>query len=468
MMRKCNLKKGMLKVWVVAVIGLMLSMILTSASYADDTSGEKLYSQLSRVAKGTGDTSLFKKLNEESGRINWAKGTEMEFAGNIRLLTVEKDGGTDGKQRLFLLRNLTGEILVLALPEDTAMLEKGTDSYYSGLEKMLQNKMIFKIKATDVGINGEVYKFAQFTARPYQVFIDKIFKISIILMLFFVMVGMGLTLTLKDFALVFTKPHGIILGEILQFGFMPLMAMVIGHLLGFYEHYPYIFVGMILITAIPGGVTSNLMTHYAKGDVALSISLTSFSSILSLIFTPLLLALYCVNVPEVTIPVKIIVQTIFILVLIPLIIGMSVRSKWENFAKKATPYFSALGVIALLFIMIAGVLGNLDKFADTARYGVMFYSMVFGLTILGMAFGAIFPKLIGINNYQTRAISMETGIRNAALAMTIAILIQDYMGDFYSSMFVTSGIFGLVMYIAGAISIVLYKRLLPLEDHVSK
>jgi len=59
-MRKCNLKKGMLKVWVVAVIGLMLSMILTSASYADDTSGEKLYSQLSRVAKGTGDTSLFK------------------------------------------------------------------------------------------------------------------------------------------------------------------------------------------------------------------------------------------------------------------------------------------------------------------------------------------------------------------------------------------------------------------------
>jgi len=85
-----------------------------------------------------------------------------------------------------------------------------------------------------------------------------------------------------------------------------------------------------------------------------------------------------------------------------------------------------------------------------------------------MAFGAIFPKLIGINNYQTRAISMETGIRNAALAMTIAILIQDYMGDFYSSMFVTSGIFGLVMYVAGAISIVWYKRLLPLEDHVSK
>ncbi len=463
MVKDYNLKRVMFKVWVVAIVGFVLSMILTSASYADGISGEELYKQLSRIAKGKGDISLFKKLNTESRKINWDKATEMEFAGNIRLLKAEKDEGTDGKLNIYLLRKLSGEIFILALPEKTVMLEEGADSYYSGLEKMLGNKMVFKIRVKDVAINGEVYKFAQFIDKPYQVFLDKIFKISIILMLFFVMVGMGLTLTLKDFALVFTKPRGIILGEILQFGFMPLMALGIGHLLGFYEHYPFIFVGMILITAIPGGVTSNLMTHYAKGDLALSISLTSFSSVFSLIFTPLLLALYCANVPEVTIPVKIIVQTILILVLIPLIIGMSVRSKWEKFAKKATPFLSALGVIALLFIIIAGILGNLDKFADIERYGVVFYSMVFSLTMLGMIFGAIFPKLIGVNNYQTRAISMETGIRNAALAMTIAILIQDYMGDFYSSMFATSGIFGLTMYIAGVISIVLYKRLLPVE-----
>ncbi|MCK4534544.1 MAG: bile acid:sodium symporter [Syntrophobacterales bacterium] len=468
MVRNYDLKRVMFKIWVVAIFGLVLSMILPPASYADGISSEKMYRQLLRIAKGTGDISLFENLNAEFRKIDWNRATEMEFAGNLRHLRVEKDEGTDGKRDLYLVRKLSGEIFILALPEDTAMLKEGADSYYSGLEKMLENKMVFKIKATDIAINGEVYKFAQFMAKPYQVFLDKIFKISIILMLFFVMVGMGLTLTFKDFTLVFTKPRGIILGEILQFGFMPLMALGIGHLLGFYEHYPFIFVGMILITAIPGGVTSNLMTHYAKGDLALSISLTSFSSILSLIFTPLLLALYCANVPEVTVPVKIIVQTILILVLIPLVIGMLVRGKWEKFAKKATPFFSALGVIALLFIMIAGVLGNLDKFADTDRYGVMFYSMVFSLTMLGMIFGIIFPKLIGVNNYQTRAISMETGIRNAALAMTIAILIQDHMGDFYSSMFVTSGIFGLAMYIAGAISIVLYKNLLPLEGHALK
>ena len=107
-------------------------------------------------------------------------------------------------------------------------------------------------------------------------------------------------------------------GEILQFGLMPLLAFALGHLLGFYEQYPFFFVGMILITAIPGGVTSNLMTYYAKGDLALSISMTSFSTVLSIIFTPLLLALYCVNMPEADIPVKTVVQTILILVIIPL------------------------------------------------------------------------------------------------------------------------------------------------------
>ena len=70
-----------------------------------------------------------------------------------------------------------------------------------------------------------------------------------------------------------------------------------------------------------------------------------------------------------------------------------------------------------------------------------------------------------INNYQTRAISLETGLRNSALAMTIALLIQDAMGDFYSSMFVTSGIFGLTMYLSGIIAIFLYKPLLPLENN---
>ena len=116
------------------------------------------------------------------------------------------------------------------------------------------------------------------------------------------MVGMGLTLKGKDFVVLISKPKGIIVGEILQFGVMPLIAVAFGYLLGFHEHYPYIFVGMVLITATPGGVTSNLMTHYAKGDVALSVSLTSISTVLSIFFVPLLLKAYCSNIPDVNVP----------------------------------------------------------------------------------------------------------------------------------------------------------------------
>jgi BASS family bile acid:Na+ symporter len=186
--------------------------------------------------------------------------------------------------------------------------------------------------------------------------------------------------------------------------------------------------------------------------------------VLSLFFTPFLLALYCANVPEVQIPVMLIIQTIIILVIIPLAIGMVVQAKATKFAQKAIPFFSALGIIALLFLIIAGVLSNIEVFKDTERYSFKFYSMVFTLTLLGMIVGVVFPKLLRISNYQVRAISLETGLRNASLAMALALLIQDFMGDFYSSMFVTSAMFGLLMYVAGFISIWFFRKFLPTDE----
>jgi predicted Na+-dependent transporter len=141
---------------------------------------------------------------------------------------------------------------------------------------------------------------------------------------------------------------------------------------------------------------------------------------------------------------------------------MGVRSRWSNFARRATPFFSALGILALLFLIVAGILSHAEMFADTTRYGVRFYGMVFLLTLAGMVVGAVVPRLLAVDNYQTRAISLETGLRNASLAMAMALLIQDFMGDFHSSMFFTSAMFGLLMYVAGFISIWIYPKLLPL------
>jgi len=285
----------------------------------------------------------------------------------------------------------------------------------------------------------------------------------IILMLFLVMVGMGLTLTGKDFVALISEPKGIIIGEILQFGVMPLVAVAIGYLLGFHEHYPYIYVGMILITATPGGVTSNLMTHYAKGDVALSVSLTTLSTVLSIIFIPLLLNAYCSNIPDVKVPTSTIGLTIAILVIIPLGIGMLFRKLKETLAKKLIPVFNILGVLALLFLIIAGIMSNLEGFKDTERHGFLFYTMVLLLTLTGMVVGGLVPGLFKVSNFQVRAISLETGLRNASLAMTIALLIQDSMGDFHSSMFWVSGMFGITMYIAGILAIKIYPKIFPIK-----
>ena len=451
--------------WIVAAF-MVIALLVVETGLASDGSDEALYRKLSAIAISKGDSSLFEQLNNYSRNLAWDRADEVQFVGNLRILKGSQEKPSGGENRIYLLRKLKGTIYILSLPAGPADRAKGAESPYAGLDDISGNKMVFNAKAMQATIGGETYTFAQLTAKPEQMKLDRIFKICIILMLFFVMVGMGMTLTSKEFALVFTKPRGIILGEILQFGLMPFLAMCLGHLLGFYEQYPFIFVGMILITAIPGGVTSNLMTYYAKGDLALSISLTSFSTVMSIVFTPLLLALYCADMPEINIPVKIVVQTILVLVIIPLIVGMGVRGKWQAFAEKATPFFSALGIFALLFLIITGVLSNLHAFADTARYGFKFYTTIFSLTMLGMLFGIVFSKLCRIDNYQTRAISLETGLRNSALAMTIALLLQDSMGDFYSSMFVTSGLFGLIMYLAGVISIFLYKPLLPVTDKV--
>jgi BASS family bile acid:Na+ symporter len=458
-MKQTGLKGGRASSAIRATVALVIALFVSSIAYAD----EDLYRRLSMAARGTGDLTLIKKLNEASRKLDWENAAETEFEGHLRLLKASAATVTGDATSIFLVRSIKGELFILAVPTKESIEKEGASSKYAGLEKMLEDKLTFRIQSTKGTVDGKNYLFAHFVERPKQLALDRIFKISIVLMLFFVMLGMGLTLTMKDFKIVFQKPKGMLTGAILQWAVMPLVAVALGRLLGFYDAFPFVFVGMVLIAVSPGGVTSNLMTYYAKGDLALSISLTSFSTVLSLVFTPLLLTLYCANVPEVNIPVKMVIQTIIILVIIPLAVGMSVRKRWPNFATKATPFFSALGVIALLFLIVAGLLGNLDMFADTERYGFSFYTMVFILTMAGMILGAVIPKLIGINNYQTRAISLETGLRNASLAMALSLLIQDYMGDFYSSMFFTSAIFGLWMYVAGFISIAVYKKLLPVQ-----
>ncbi|MBU1712667.1 MAG: bile acid:sodium symporter family protein [Proteobacteria bacterium] len=448
--------KRALNLMLLSIISLVFIYFLTfcSMAVADDTSGETFYKYLSSLA-GSGNNSLIEELNANPRKLDWNNAESLKFKGHLRFLTSVKPGSTD-QTRLYFIRSAEGRIILLTIPDRN-------DPVYQNLEKLIESKLNFNAKVLSSTIGDKEYQFAQFINRPEQAAFDKIFKLMIILMLFLVMVGMGLTLTGKDFSVLISKPRGIIIGEILQFGVMPLIAVALGYLMGFHEKYPYIYVGMVLITVTPGGVTSNLMTHYAKGDVALSVALTSLSTILSIFFVPLLLNAYCSNIPDVKVPANTIALTITVLVIIPLCIGMLFRKFKETMAKKLIPVFSILGIIALLFLIIAGILSNLEGFADTERHGVMFYTMVSLLTFSGMIIGGIVSALFKVSNFQIRAISLETGLRNASLAMTIALLIQDSMGDFHSSMFWVSGMFGLSMYVAGLIAIKIYPKIFPVE-----
>jgi BASS family bile acid:Na+ symporter len=421
----------------------------------DEGSGERLYKHLSEIVN-EGNNEFIESLNTIPRALDWSNADQKEFKGHLRYLNSPEEGNLD-QTRLFFIRSAAeGDVFILTIPDRE-------DPGYTGLEELIESKLILNVKIMETQVGGETYKFAQFVTYPVQPVFDKIFRLAIILMLFLVMVGMGLTLTGKDFVVVVTKPRGIIIGEILQFGIMPLIAAGFGYILGFHENYPYIYVGMILITATPGGVTSNLMTHFAKGDVALSVSLTSLSTVLSIIFVPLLLNAYCSNIPDVSVPTGTIASTIVVLVIIPLGMGMLVRHWKEILAKKMIPYFNVLGIIALLFLIIAGIFNNLEGFSDTDRHGFRFYSMILLMTFTGMLVGALVPYILRVSNFQVRAISLETGLRNASLAMTIALLIQDSMGDFHSSMFWVSGMFGLTMYIAGVVAIKVYPRLFPVQ-----
>lgn len=426
--------------------------------------GEAIYRQIMTAAMpGSQQKTLFQELRAASLKIDWSGAKEAEFMGNLR--RFKKKGDKANGAEVYLVRELSGaDVYILALPKDPALLKKKAKSPYAGLEAMIKNKMKFKIQVKTALVAGQNFAFARFVAKPKRNTLDRLFFLAIVLLLFTVMVGMGLTLTLRDFGLVFKEPRGMLVGPLCQFGLLPFVAFLLGKAFGLSGSQPYMFAGMILVTASPGGVTSNLVTYLGKGDVALSVSLTALSTFLSIIFTPLLLTLYVSGIPQLEVPVVDVIKTIMVLVIIPLIVGMVIRSRAPGFAKRSEKFFTWLGVFALFFLIVVGVAGNLDKFADTSRYGLKFYTSIFFLTFLGMTLGGGIAKLLRVKNSQVRAIAVETGMQNTSLAMAMAILLQDRMGDFHSAMFFTAGIFGLWMYVSSALVIYMFPKVLPLEE----
>lgn len=231
-------------------------------------------------------------------------------------------------------------------------------------------------------------------------------------LLMIVMFGMGLTLKFEDFKVVFTRPKDIIIGAIAQFTIMPLLAFLLSIIFKLPNE---LAVGVILVGTCPGGTSSNVMTYLAKGDVALSVGMTSVSTILAPIATPLLTLLYAgqrVNVNAVNMFISI-VQV----VIIPIGLGFIINRFFHKFTNHIKEILPLISVLAIVSIVAAVVSANSSRLMQV---GYLIIIVVILHNCLGYLLGFIVGKLLRLNNSKCKAISIEVGMQNSGLATSLA------------------------------------------------
>lgn len=249
------------------------------------------------------------------------------------------------------------------------------------------------------------------------------------LMIFIIMLGMGSSLTVDDFRAVARKPRGVLIGFISQFGLMPFIAFSLATILGFP---PAFAIALILIGCLPGGTTSNMFAYFSRGSVALSISMTTASTLLALLMMPLLLQFYTPGFTEqitatmraagdeseFVIPTMNIISSL-IIVLIPVAMGMFIRRKWPDWAKTAEDTAGFMAIIVILYLLGTAFTRHGDLFLRTP---VEVYIGAVGVGLVGFFFGYWFSRAWGVPPIFQRAISLETGIQNGPLAFAVILL----------------------------------------------
>ena len=227
-----------------------------------------------------------------------------------------------------------------------------------------------------------------------------------------VMFGMGTTLSVKDFVLVFKRPKDVFLGACAQFLIMPLLAFGLATL---FQLDPALTAGVILVGTCPGGTSSNVITFMSKGDLALSVTMTSVSTVLSPILTPAITYLL-IGTKIAFDPVGMFISILQI-VIVPICLGVAVKTFLPKLAATATDYTPAVSSIAVSLI-IAGVIGG-SKNAIIANIGVILLVVVLH-NCLGYALGFSIARMVGLSWKKAVALSVEVGMQNSGLAVGLA------------------------------------------------
>ncbi len=237
-------------------------------------------------------------------------------------------------------------------------------------------------------------------------------------MMMIIMLGMGASLTFKDFRIAFRKPQGILVGLLCQYGIMPFLGYLMAVALGLP---PAVAVGLLLIGCMPGGTTSNIFTYFSKGVLALSIMMTVCSTLVAVIMVPLLLAFYgslMAVSSEYVIPAGNVAQVLFVL-LVPTVIGIALRKFNPNVGATIELIGALLGVFVILFLIGSWVPRNWSLLMTT---GWPVYVAAIGLGLIGMLLGFLLSRGLKQDRRRARTIALETGIQNGPLAVLIVTL----------------------------------------------
>ncbi|HLT50788.1 MAG TPA: bile acid:sodium symporter family protein [Arenibacter sp.] len=282
-----------------------------------------------------------------------------------------------------------------------------------------------------------------------------ILAVSLIIIMF----GMGLSLTLSDFKRVMVYPKAIIVGLSCQIILLPLIGYLIAHYLNLS---PTTAIGVMLLAACPGGPTSNMLTYLAKGDLALSVSLTAVASILTIFTIPAVVQFALSEFSEqsllVTVDALTMLQQLLVIVIIPIGIGMIVKAKSPDFANKMDrPVKIASGLIFVL-VIIGVVFSIKDVFMSYLQEAGLPAIL---LNVSTMTLGFLLAVFFKLSRRQAISISIETGIQNGTLAITLATIALNNAE--YS---IVPAIYGLLMFVTASI-IILIRKPLGVEDGLS-
>lgn len=243
-----------------------------------------------------------------------------------------------------------------------------------------------------------------------QAFVE--LKGQISLLLGIIMFGMGLTLSSADFREVFRRPVDVAIGVVGHYLIMPSLAYLLAVGLNLP---PDIAVGVILVGCCPSGTASNVMTYLAKGDVALGVSIASVSTLIAPVATPAIISLLAGHWMDIN--AKSLFMDIISVVIVPIVLGVIVKSLFKRQAEasvKALPLISTIAIVLIVAIVVAI---NKGKILET---GLLIFMVVILHNLLGYLLGYFFAKAFGLNLAKRKAVTLETGMQNSGLGAALA------------------------------------------------